>query len=344
MRKKYLFIFTLVSLLAILAIAPTSSAQCLLNGVAVPGDPELIEGTKDADFIDCSTSPSRHDIYGDGGGDTIYGSNYDDFIAGGGGNDTIYGGLGNDAIDGGADDDTLYGGDGNDVIFGGVGASPASGVGCTLILAAAGSSYLTKGGSGNDFISGGDGNDCIDGGSGEDILNGDDGNDTLEGGNHSDVLDGGLGDDHINGGWHTDTCIGGGGNDTFVSCEIDGGSAPFCGDGLCDTNESRCNCQQDCGVPAGSELSCIDGQDDDCDGYIDCDDSACDNDDACSSPSPSPAPVGCGNDICDIGEDCNSCSQDCESQTTGRKRNRHCCGDGIEGIKELRDGLCDGNY
>ena len=72
MRKKFLFIFTLVTVVALMAIIQlntsaqplNSSTQCLLNGVEVPGDPELIEGTNDADVIDCSTSPYRHDIIG----------------------------------------------------------------------------------------------------------------------------------------------------------------------------------------------------------------------------------------------------------------------------------------
>ena len=141
----------------------------------------------------------------------------------------------------------------------------------------------------------------------------------------------------------TDTCIGGGGTDTFVSCEIVDDDPPGeCGDSTCEAGEDSCSCEADCGAPPANETSCTDEVDNDCDVDTDCDDSDCDTDDACSSPSPTP--VGCGNDICDIGENCNSCSQDCESQTTGRKRNRHCCGDGIEGFKELRDGLCDGNY
>ncbi len=119
----------MVILAALMAIFPLNSIAigCLLNGVEVPSDPELIEGTKNADEIDCSDSLTRRDIYGNGGADTITGSPYDDFIAGGGGNDTIFGGDGNDAIDGGAKDDDIYGGPGDDIIFGGVGASPASG-------------------------------------------------------------------------------------------------------------------------------------------------------------------------------------------------------------------------
>ena len=95
----------MVTLAAFVAIIPLiSSAQsdgCTLNVVAVPGDPELIEGTRRSDVIDCSTSSRRHDIYGYQGKDIITGSDYDDFIAGGSGNDIIYGGDGNDTLEGG---------------------------------------------------------------------------------------------------------------------------------------------------------------------------------------------------------------------------------------------------
>ena len=58
----------ILGIVAFLAIIPLNtsaqSAGCTLNGVAVPGDPELVEGTSSADVIDCSTSPYRHDIIG----------------------------------------------------------------------------------------------------------------------------------------------------------------------------------------------------------------------------------------------------------------------------------------
>jgi hypothetical protein len=218
---------TLATCMALIAFNSSAQNGCTIDGLAVVGDPELIEGTSAADYIDCRTSSVPHDIYGYDGDDEIYGSHHGDFIAGGGGNDTIHGGDGDDAIDGGAKDDDIFGGPGNDIIFGGVGASPASGVGCVLLTAAASSGYyLVKGGSGDDTIDGGEGNDCIDAGSGEDLVEGGEGNDTLEGGNHADILDGGAGNDHIDGGWHTDTCIGGDGTDIFVSCELDGDTPP----------------------------------------------------------------------------------------------------------------------
>ncbi len=324
----------MVALAAFLAIIPlNSSAQsggCELNGVEVPGDPELIEGTSSADRIDCRTSPTRHDIYGYGGGDEIYGSPFGDFIAGGGGNDTIFGGDGDDAIDGGAQDDHIYGEGGHDIIFGGVGASPASGVGCVLLTAAAGRIYLTKGGSGDDTIFGGDGNDCIDAGSGEDRVYGGDGNDTIEGGNHADYLDGGLDDDWIDGGWHTDTCFGGGGNDILISCELGGGSAPDCGNG---TKEQGEECDgEDFGDATCGDFSCSGGNLT-CSGSCTLDTFSCDG-----------CPL-CDNDgICDPGEDCNNCSNDCAEKSKGKPSERYCCGDGETQSAESGSTICDGNF
>ncbi len=326
--------------LILVAIIPLSSvADCTLNGVVVVGDPELIEGTNGPDNIDCSTSSTRHDIYGYGGNDILIGSDYDDFIAGGGGIDEIHGGEGHDAIDGGANDDVIHGEGGNDIIFGGVGSAPASGVGCVLKTAfiAAGSSYLTKGGSGDDTIYGGDGNDCIEAGSGEDLVYGEDGNDTLEGGNHSDMLDGGSGDDHLDGGWHTDSCIGGGGNDDYVNCESIEDLPPSCGDSNCDIGEDRCSCMGDCGEPTADEASCTDSVDNDCDSDIDCDDADCSSDPSCSS---FPA---CDNDgICEPGEDCTNCSNDCAGKSKGKPSGRYCCGDGTAQPEE-DSAICDGN-
>jgi Ca2+-binding RTX toxin-like protein len=321
--------------------ALSSSAQtaaCKVNGVEVPDDPVLIEGTSGADTIDCSSSTKRHEIYGLGGIDTLIGSDFDDFIAGGGNGDFIYGGMGDDAIDGGADDDHIYGEGGHDTIFGGVGASPASGVGCELQTAfiAAGSSYLTKGGSGDDTIYGGEGNDCINAGSGEDEVYGQAGNDTLLGGNHGDMLHGGPGDDHIDGGWHSDTCVGGGGNDNYFNCELADASIPLCGDGTCDTGEDSCSCSEDCGAPPAIETSsCNDGMDNDCDSLSDCADPDCAGDQSCS----------CGNDgMCDLGEDCLSCPQDCSGKQKGKPSRRYCCGDGTAQSAEGDGAICNGNF
>jgi sialate O-acetylesterase len=109
----------------------------------------------------------------------------------------------------------------------------------------------------------------------------------------------------------------------------------YCGNDECGQEEDSCNCSVDCWDPPDSELSCDDGIDNDCDGYIDCDgDDDCANDPLCAN--------SCGNGICDPSEDCRSCPGDCEGVTTGKPSNRYCCGNGeVEGPEG--DGLCDDN-
>jgi sialate O-acetylesterase len=111
----------------------------------------------------------------------------------------------------------------------------------------------------------------------------------------------------------------------------------YCGDGTCDPAEDECNCSDDCGAPPLTETICDDGIDEDCDTYIDCDDIDCDGDPACPSSE-------CGNDICEEGEDCLSCADDCEGQQTGPPSGRFCCGNGVEESAEGDGSICDGNY
>ena len=123
-----------------------------------------------------------------------------------------------------------------------------------------------------------------------------------------------------------------------------------CGDGTCDFGEDPCSCPDDCGIPPAVEepdLTCTDGKDNDCDGSIDCNDSdcisdstcGCDNDGICergencnNCPDDciSGSGGGCGNGVCepDIGEDCLSCSNDCSGKQRGTPTKQFCCGDG----------------
>lgn len=70
-------------------------------------------------------------------------------------------------------------------------------------------------------------------------------------------------------------------------CSEDGwlcGSAEWycCGEDGCTGMEDSCNCALDCGPPPSTEVGlCDNGQDDDCDGPADCDDSDCAGDPAC---------------------------------------------------------------
>lgn len=92
------------------------------------------------------------------------------------------------------------------------------------------------------------------------------------------------------------------------------------------------------------ETNCSDGLDDDCDGLNDCRDSdctlapscLCDDDGVCEfgedcEGCPNDCPGGtCGNGTCDVanGEDCVSCPADCNGEQGGRKSERYCCGAG----------------
>ncbi len=73
------------------------------------------------------------------------------------------------------------------------------------------------------------------------------------------------------------------GAEDSYNCEVDCGALPFCGDGSCGLGEDQCTCSEDCGAPPLDETWCNDRADNDCDGYVDCDDGDCDTDIACQS-------------------------------------------------------------
>jgi hypothetical protein len=91
-----------------------------------------------------------------------------------------------------------------------------------------------------------------------------------------------------------------GGEDGY-NCAIDCGLPPVCGDRTCDPGEDACSCSEDCGAPAATEISCSNGLDDDCDTYVDCADSECSADPACTCFS--------RGEPCDENADC--CSNRC---------------------------------
>ncbi len=59
---------------------------------------------------------------------------------------------------------------------------------------------------------------------------------------------------------------------------------PVCPNARCDIGETPCNCPQDCGSPPDLEGNCDDALDEDCDGKVDCEDTDCASDEACTSP------------------------------------------------------------
>lgn len=110
-----------------------------------------------------------------------------------------------------------------------------------------------------------------------------------------------------------------------------------CGDGTCGAGEDSCGCPADCGDPVSFEqpgVDCDDGLDNDCDGQADCDDINCFADPAC---------VICGNGVCELGEDCISCPDDCPGKTSGKPANQYCCGNGVLESPEGDGSICDGN-
>lgn len=86
-----------------------------------------------------------------------------------------------------------------------------------------------------------------------------------------------------------------------------GDPACTCGDGVCAPPENPCTCPIDCGLPApeGLGLTCADGIDNDCDGFIDCADPGCAGNPACV----------CGNGVCTPPENQCNCPIDCGPPT-----------------------------
>jgi serralysin len=169
---------------------------------------------------------------GDAAGNTLAGSNTNDYIHGqagadfislGDGDDGSYAGDDNDTVFGEGGDDLIYGnrgldylegGSGNDTIFGGQNAGSGTPMrdGVDTII----------GGSGRDIIYGNFGGDLMTGGSGDDVIYGGQDNDTMVGGSGSDYLYGNLGDDFMTGGGGFDVFVfgSGQGNDTISDFDL----------------------------------------------------------------------------------------------------------------------------
>lgn len=87
-------------------------------------------------------------------------------------------------------------------------------------------------------------------------------------------------------------CCGAGGGSNPIACSdsrctaggLECGSTAVdycCGDGTCASGESLCSCAADCGPIPAKELTCGDGEDNDCDGLADCSDLDCCTNGAC---------------------------------------------------------------
>lgn len=157
---------------------------------------------------------------------------------------------------------------------------------------------------------------------------------------------------------------------TSTTAEFENPQMAVCGDGMCSSPEDPCICPADCGSPPVSEVvgsTCTDALDNDCDGTGDCADldcasepicvMSCDNDGvcdpgedcfSCSNDCVSGPIAECGNGTCEAGdgEDCVSCPADCNGQQSGNPNNRFCCGDGDgQGPLPCSNALCSsGGY
>lgn len=91
-----------------------------------------------------------------------------------------------------------------------------------------------------------------------------------------------------------------------------------CGDFMCQLPESGQSCAVDCGSCTPDEpfeLSCTDGVDNDCDGFVDCEDTDCASD------------AACGGGGCELGQPGDSCTSngDCCSNRCRGPRGRRTC-------------------
>lgn len=196
------------------AVAVTVSA----DGTA--GDGASGESDNVMSNVDC--------ILGGSGPDTLTASasGFIEYLAGNGGDDTLIGSNNADTLDGGAGNDILIGRGGTDTLQGGAGTDTAdysdrTSTSVSLSLSLDGSPNDGASGEnenlGSDIenLRGGAGNDTLIGNASGNSLYGGGGNDTLLGGDDTDLLFGEAGDDTLRGGNSNDKMIGGLGDDTF---------------------------------------------------------------------------------------------------------------------------------
>jgi Ca2+-binding RTX toxin-like protein len=204
-------------------IGQSSFSNRLPIQVLGQGGDDTLSGSNDGDILD--GGDGNDSIFGDrgedtiqggAGNDTVFGDLDDDIIRGGDGADSLFGGIGKDLLLGGGGDDRLNGNSDNDTLEGELGNDTVlAGAGNDLVRGGSGDDSL-KGQSGWDTIFGNGGNDTIRAGSGNDVINGGDGDDTIRGDAGNDLIAGGDGSDQINGASGSDTMLGDDGDDTLI--------------------------------------------------------------------------------------------------------------------------------
>lgn len=113
------------------------------------------------------------------------------------------------------------------------------------------------------------------------------------------------------------------GAEAEANCPADCDEGPVCGNGLCESGETEANCPADCD-PVVTVEDCDNGQDDDGDGFIDCDDADCWSEAACQV-------VYCGDGTCNGSETQANCPADCGTVPA-------LCGNGVLNSGESCDG------
>ncbi len=199
----------------------------ILPGVNAESPGQSIPGTDGDDFL----------VGGDGN-DVIDGRRGNDFIDGGLGRDTLYGGFDNDSIYGDYDNDLIYGGEGNDQLDGGEGRDTlCGGNGNDIYFVDEFDLVSESAGLGIDLVNAhfnyglgenienltliGFGNINGSGNALDNTINGNTGNNGLFGRDGVDVLNGNAGDDYLYGGGGFDTLVGGLGDDLYVVDDSD---------------------------------------------------------------------------------------------------------------------------
>jgi Ca2+-binding RTX toxin-like protein len=200
----------------------------------IDADVENLIGGAGNDVLDATSSnAAAHVLTGNGGDDTLRGSDLVDTLNGGLGDDVLTGGLGNDTLIGGIGFDAIDYSDaahnaGVTVVLDGSAGGLTSG-GETDVFNAGGMSMWdiesVRGSIGDDILTGNSLANIMWGLAGADTMDGMDGADTMYGQDGNDTLTGGLGDDVLSGGEGADTLNGGDGNDLIDATEGAGGPA-----------------------------------------------------------------------------------------------------------------------
>jgi Ca2+-binding RTX toxin-like protein len=195
-RNRALFALALVAALCFVSTATAMAAR-----VVGDGGSNTLTGTNHRDLIIARAGDDTIDALA--GADLVIGGAGNNHAQGGPGFDLIVGNSGDDVLDGGAGCDHIFAGPGNDTVEGGPGwswwwTSPHAQRRAQAPRHAFAWGRVCErlhGGAGNDVVNGGAGREFISGGRDDDRLNGGGGADKLFANQGRDHSDGGDGDD-----------------------------------------------------------------------------------------------------------------------------------------------------